>query len=58
VKAERQCGEKLHTLRSDNGTEFKGVMGEWCESQGIERQDSAPYSPSRMAGLSAGREPW
>jgi len=47
VKAQRQCGEKLHTLRSDNGTEFKGVMGEWLEAKGIERQFTAPYSPQQ-----------
>ena len=47
VKVERQSGHKVKTLRSDNGTEFKGAVEEWMENQGIEHQLTAPYSPQQ-----------
>jgi len=57
VKAQRQCGEKLHTLRSDNGTEFKGVMGSGLRPRGLRGSSQLPTLPSRTAEWNAGTGP-
>jgi hypothetical protein len=47
LKAERQANRRLITLRTDNGTEFKGEVQEWLQELGISRQRSAPYTPQQ-----------
>lgn len=47
AEAERQAGTQLKTLRTDNGTEFQGEVGEWVREKGIQRQLTAPYSPQQ-----------
>ena len=44
---ERQSGALVKCLRSDNGTEFKGVTKEWLKDLGVVRQLTAPYTPQQ-----------
>ena len=44
---ERQAGAKLKCIRTDNGTEFKGVTGEWLKGIGVVRQLTTPYTPQQ-----------
>lgn len=45
---ERQTRQKLETLRSDRGSEFKSnQFKEYCERMGIRREFTAPYSPQQ-----------
>ena len=46
--AETQSGEKLSTLRSDNGGEYTGKdFSEFCKDQGVIHVYSSPYSPNQ-----------
>lgn len=46
--AERQTGEKLKILRSDNGTEFvNNIFDEYLKANGILRQLTVPYTPQQ-----------
>ena len=46
AKVERQLGEKVRFIRSDNGVEFvKGEANEWYHKKGIIHQVSTPYTP-------------
>ena len=43
---ENQSGEKVKTIRTDNGTEFvNAVLSGFSRQKGIMHQTSAPYSP-------------
>ncbi|NBV43057.1 transposase, partial [bacterium] len=44
---ERQAGVLLRTLRTDNGSEFKGEVQEWLLEKGIQHQLTAPYNPEQ-----------
>lgn len=44
---QRQTGYSLLTIRSDNGTEFKGDLDAWCKQHGVHREYSAPYTPEQ-----------
>lgn len=45
---ERQCNEKLKTLRTDRGGEFISKdFNNFCEEQGIRRELTAPYTPEQ-----------
>ena len=47
VRWQRQLGRTISTLRTDQGTEFKGALAEYCTRKGIVRQVSAAYSPEQ-----------
>lgn len=47
VRWQRQTGRKVKTLRTDQGTEFLGVLAEYCRRKGIERQLSTAYTPEQ-----------
>jgi hypothetical protein len=41
-------GKTPHAIRADRGTKFiNASLTNWCHSQGIELQVTAPYSPSQ-----------
>ena len=45
---ENQSGEKVKTIRTDNGTEFvNAVLSSFMRQKGIMHQTSAPYSPQQ-----------
>jgi transposase InsO family protein len=44
---ERQTGHRVKILRTDHGTEFLGILREFVESNGVERQFSSPYVPEQ-----------
>lgn len=44
---QRQTGFLVLTIRSDNGTEFKGELDVWCAQHGVRREYSAPYTPEQ-----------
>lgn len=47
IKIERQSGEKLRSLHTDNGDEFDSTeFNSYCKSLGISRQFTVPYSPA------------
>jgi transposase InsO family protein len=42
------CEKHPHAIRIDRGTEFVNQdLMTWCETQGIDVQCTAPYSPSQ-----------
>jgi transposase InsO family protein len=46
VRVERQLGEKLRFIRTDNGNEFaKDEAQHWCRKKGIIHQLTTPYTP-------------
>ena len=46
--AENQSGEKIRTLRCDNGGEYKGqAWEELCKTTGLEMSYSTPYAPNQ-----------
>jgi transposase InsO family protein len=46
VKVERQLGEKVRFIRTDNGTEFvKAEAEQWYRKKGIIHQLTTPYTP-------------
>lgn len=47
VRWQRQTSRKLKILRTDQGTEFKGVLAQYCTRKGITRQVSTAYSPEQ-----------
>lgn len=47
LRWQRQTGQKVKAIRSDNGTEFKGRLTEFLRGQGIEHQTSADYTPEQ-----------
>jgi hypothetical protein len=44
---ERQTDRVVKILRTDRGTEFMGILREFVENKGIERQFIAPYVPEQ-----------
>jgi Reverse transcriptase (RNA-dependent DNA polymerase)/gag-polypeptide of LTR copia-type/Integrase core domain/GAG-pre-integrase domain/Zinc knuckle len=44
---ERQTGRKTKAIRTDNGTEFKGALTNFCEKQGVIHQTSVRYTPQQ-----------
>lgn len=44
LKIELQSGAKLQAVRSDNATELKSILDEWCSSIGITPQYTVPYN--------------
>lgn len=44
---QRQTGQLVLTVRSDNGTEFQGDFDVWCTQHGVHRQYSAVYTPEQ-----------
>jgi transposase InsO family protein len=43
-----ECGHKLRVLRTNNGGEFTTTeFAAYCADEGIQRQNSAPYSPQQ-----------
>jgi transposase InsO family protein len=52
---ENQTGNKIKVLRSDNGGEYtSNDFNDFCAREGIKRELTVPYNPSRM-GLLKGR---
>lgn len=47
VKAELQGGAKLAAVRSDNATELKAVLDQWCATLGITPQYTIPHQSSQ-----------
>ena len=47
VRWQRTTGRKLKTLRTDQGTEFLGVLSDYCTRKGISRQTSTVYTPEQ-----------
>jgi gag-polypeptide of LTR copia-type/Integrase core domain len=45
-QAERQSGNQLKIIRTDDAREFKGVLEDFLEKRGIEHETAAPYSSS------------
>jgi len=43
LKVELQSGSQVLSVRSDNGTELKATIDEWCSSLGIAPQYTVPY---------------
>ena len=43
LKTELQTGAKVLAVRSDNGTELKSTLDDWCKSLGITPQYTVPY---------------
>ena len=43
LKVELQSGQRLLAVRSDNATELKATLDEWCSSIGIVPQYTVPY---------------
>ena len=50
VRAERESGQKLKSVRSDNGGEYIGPFAEYCKSQGIKLEKTVPKTP-QLNGL-------
>ncbi len=44
---QRQTGRKVKAVRTDNGSEFKGLLQEWMDQKGIIHQTSADYTPEQ-----------
>ena len=47
VRWQRTTGRKLKILRTDRGTEFLGVLSDYCTRKGITRQLSTAYTPEQ-----------
>ena len=47
VRWQRRTGQKMKTLRTDQGTEFQGVLAGYCARKGIEHQTSVAYTPEQ-----------
>ena len=47
---ERQSGEKLKCIRTDNGGEYSGPFDEYCRQHGIRHQKTPPKTP-QLNGL-------
>lgn len=47
VRWQRRTGCKMKTLRTDQGTEFQGVLSDYCARKGIARQTSTVYTPEQ-----------
>ena len=47
---ERQSGEKLKRIRTNNGDEYSGPFDEYCRQYGIRHQKTPPKTP-RLNGL-------
>ncbi|RVW62633.1 Retrovirus-related Pol polyprotein from transposon TNT 1-94 [Vitis vinifera] len=47
---ERQSGEKLKCIRTDNGGEYSGPFDEYCKQHGIRHQKTPPKTP-QLNGL-------
>ena len=48
VRWQRATGRDVKTLRTDQGTEFKGVLADYCTRTGITRQTSTAYTPAEF----------
>ena len=46
VRAERESGQKLTTVRKDNGGEYQGKFKEYCRSQGIWLEYTVSKTPT------------
>ena len=46
-KWERQTGEKVRSLRTDGGTEYRGVLRDRLSEAGVEHQTTVRYSPQQ-----------
>ncbi len=44
---QRQTGRKVKVVRTDNGSEFQGLLQEWFVDKGIAHQTSADYTPEQ-----------
>lgn len=45
---ETQCGQKLRTVRSDNGSEYiNAELQDYFKSRGVEHQTTVPYTPQQ-----------
>jgi transposase InsO family protein len=47
IRWQRLTGRKMKTLRTDQGTEFQGVLTEYCTRKGITHQTSTVYTPEQ-----------
>jgi transposase InsO family protein len=47
VRWQRQTGAKVEALRTDQATEFKGALAQYCARKGIERQTSVAHTPEQ-----------
>jgi len=43
--AETKLAKRIQAIRTDNGTEYQGVLKDYLKDQGIEHQVTTPYSP-------------
>ena len=44
---ERETGQKLKCIRSDNGGEYIGPFDEYCRNQGIRHQKTVKKTPQQ-----------
>jgi transposase InsO family protein len=48
IEVQRQYGEDILMIRSDNGTEFKNyTLNDFLSDEGIRHQYSSPYTPQK-----------
>ena len=47
LRWERQLGQKVLRVRTDNGTEFEGELRRWMDDQGIIAEKSVAYTPEQ-----------
>ena len=49
VRVERETGQKLKCIRSDNGGEYMGSLDSYCKKQGIRHEVTVPGTPQHNA---------
>ncbi len=48
IRLHSETGQRVHTLRSDNGGEYGGKeFNSWLSKKGIKHESSAPYNPEQ-----------
>ena len=45
VQTERESGQKLKAVQTDNGGEYRGLFQEYCRAQGIRLEYTVPKTP-------------
>ena len=49
MRVEREIGQKLKCIRSDNGGEYMGSFDVYCRQQGIRHEVTVPGTPQHNA---------